>query len=82
MAADMLGINPIYLANEGCLSIICDPKVTDKVIMTLRAHKYGYYSVKVGFITNERPGTVIGVNKDGDILAIEHLYGKELPRLC
>lgn len=82
MAADMLGINPIYLANEGCLSIICDPKVTDKVIMTLRAHKYGYQAVKVGFITDEKPGAVIGINKDGDMQVIEHLYGKELPRLC
>lgn len=82
MASDMLGISPIYLANEGCLCIICDPKIADKVIMTLRVHKYGSQAVKVGFITDERPSTVIGINRDGDMQVIDHLYGKELPRLC
>ncbi|NTU46788.1 hydrogenase expression/formation protein HypE [Candidatus Roizmanbacteria bacterium] len=82
MAADMLGINPLYLANEGCLSIICKPNITSKVLNTLHKNKYGINAVKVGFVTENNKQQVTGLRVDGTSEIIEHLYGQELPRLC
>lgn len=82
MAADMLGINPIYLANEGTLVIFCSPDVSNDVIAILKADKYGKKSSIIGKVKTKQENHVISVNKDGEIKIIDHLYGQELPRLC
>ena len=82
MAADMLGVNPIYLANEGTLVIFCSPDVANDVIAVLKADKYGKKSSVVGKVKRTKDNKVISVNNEGEIKLIDHLYGQELPRLC
>lgn len=82
MAADMLGVNPIYLANEGTLVIFCSPYISNDVIAVLKADKYGKHSSIVGKVKATQENNVISINKDGEIKIIEHLYGQELSRLC
>ncbi|OQY48902.1 MAG: hydrogenase expression/formation protein HypE [Anaerolineaceae bacterium 4572_78] len=82
MAADMLGINPIYLANEGNISMFVSPKATNDILNKIRQHPYGKHASVVGHVTDDLIKRVIGLGDDGQITIIEPLYGRELPRLC
>ncbi len=82
MASDMLGINPIHLANEGNLCIFCDKAIAPLLIKKLKTTKYGQHSAIVGHINSERKSKVIGLSKYSEETLITSLYGKELPRLC
>ncbi|MFC8914687.1 hydrogenase expression/formation protein HypE [Streptomyces sp. NPDC057116] len=82
MAADMLGINPINCANEGCLALFVDPRYADAVLETLRAHPYGQGAVIVGEVTDREAVAVEMTGRDGRVAEIEELQGAELPRLC
>lgn len=82
MAADMLGVNPIYLANEGNLVVFCSPEITEKTLKILHQDKYGKPAAVIGKIKKTKNNQVFGLNKEGEIKVIEHLYGQELPRLC
>ncbi|MEV8515101.1 hydrogenase expression/formation protein HypE [Dactylosporangium sp. NPDC051484] len=82
MAADMLGINPVHSANEGCLALFVDPAAESDVLAALHAHKYGPHAVVIGEVT-DRPGSdVVLRDADGRESVLEELLGAELPRLC
>ncbi|WP_256967928.1 hydrogenase expression/formation protein HypE [Streptomyces sp. CS227] len=82
MASDMLGINPINAANEGCLALFVEPGSVDAVLKTLHAHPYGRKAVVIGEVTDRPAKAVEMVGKDGKVSEIEELQGAELPRLC
>jgi hydrogenase expression/formation protein HypE len=82
MATDMLGINPIHTANEGCLCLFVDPAAEADVLAALRSHPYGQDAVTVGEVT-EKPGAgVVVCQPDGRVSEVEEPLGAELPRLC
>lgn len=82
MAADMLGIDPINAANEGCLALFVAPGEADSVLEALHSHPYGTRAVVVGEVT-DRPGKAVEMlGADGRLREIEELQGAELPRLC
>lgn len=81
MATDMLGINAIHAANEGCLCLFVDPGAEDRVLAALRAHKYAAEAVSIGEVTAEQ-GAVVLMREDGRDSVVEELQGAELPRLC
>jgi hydrogenase expression/formation protein HypE len=82
MAADMLGVNPMYLANEGNLCLFVDGAMAPEILETVRLHPYGRSAQIVGSVGEraENPVTLLG--EDGSGKAVEILYGAELPRLC
>jgi hydrogenase expression/formation protein HypE len=82
MAADMLGINPIHLANEGCACLFVSPEEEENVLNILKNNKYGKQAVTIGYITSVRDSNVILVQNDGSQKVLEELVGAELPRLC
>jgi len=82
MAADMLGINLIHLANEGCLCLFVEPDVADKVLAILREDPYGKNAAIIGEVEPTSRAEVRMVELDGTQTTIEELYGAELPRLC
>ncbi|MCG9780648.1 hydrogenase expression/formation protein HypE [Photobacterium damselae] len=82
MAAEMLGLEPIHLANEGCLCIFVDGKKASEITEFLREFYYTKDSVVVGIVTNESGGDVLITKKDGTKQKLEQLEGAELPRLC
>ncbi|WP_309114361.1 hydrogenase expression/formation protein HypE [Saccharothrix sp.] len=81
MATDMLGINAIHAANEGCLCLFVDPAAEDRVLAALRAHKYAAEAVSIGEVTAGE-GPVVLMREDGRDSVVEELQGAELPRLC
>jgi hydrogenase expression/formation protein HypE len=87
MAADMLGVNPLYLANEGNICMFVAREAAEAVLELLRSHPHGGGAQIVGTARQRDGGPSLGspvtiVRGDGTEAAIELLYGAELPRLC
>ncbi|MGV3346193.1 hydrogenase expression/formation protein HypE [Enterobacteriaceae bacterium LUAb1] len=82
MAADMLGVNVINLANEGCLCLFVEPDVADRVLELLRESPFGKEATIIGEVEAVSLPEVRMVESDGSMTIIEELYGAELPRLC
>lgn len=82
MAADMLGVDVINLANEGCLCLFVEPDVAEHVLELLRAHPFGKNAAIIGEVKSGSQPEVCMVESDGTHTIIEELYGAELPRLC
>lgn len=82
MAADMLGINLIHLANEGCLCLFVEPESVDQVVGLLREHPYGRNATVIGEVGERSGAEVVMTELDGTRTQLEELYGAELPRLC
>lgn len=82
MAMDMLGINPIHSANEGCVCLFVDPSAEQTVLDALRSHRYGVGSVTIGEVTERPEAQVLLRDADGRDTVVEELQGAELPRLC
>ncbi|WP_028479506.1 hydrogenase expression/formation protein HypE [Nocardia sp. CNY236] len=82
MAADMLGINPLHCANEGCLAIFLDPAVAEDVLTALRGHEYGQQATVIGTVTALDGGEVFLRDAAGRESSLQPLRGAELPRLC
>lgn len=82
MCADMLGLDVIHLANEGCIALFVAPEQADAVLATLKDHKYGKDAALIGHVG--QPGTegFILTQKDGSVVEVEELLGAEIPRLC
>jgi hydrogenase expression/formation protein HypE len=82
MAADMLGVNPLYLANEGNLCLFVDGDAAPAVVERLRAHRYGRDAEIVGVVGDRCDPPVAMRHADGSQSTVEVLRGAELPRLC
>jgi hydrogenase expression/formation protein HypE len=82
MACDMLGINPMNAANEGCLCLFVAADAADGVLKTLRDHSYGRQAAIVGTVLNGGTGEVRITRAGGRLELVDELEGAELPRLC
>ena len=81
-ACEMLGLEPLYVANEGKLIIIADPGSTDSIVNALRQNKYGKEASVIGEVTAEHPGRVVLRTGLGASRIIDMLSGELLPRIC
>jgi hydrogenase expression/formation protein HypE len=82
MAADMLGVDPLYLANEGNICMFVDGDAAEDVLELVRWHPHGRGARIVGKV-HERAGSAVTMARaDGTEAVVELLYGAELPRLC
>lgn len=81
MAAELLGLNPIYLANEGCCCIFCSPDIVHSLLQVLHNHKYGVHAARIGKVEVSGNSSVVGI-LDGSRKIIESLTGRQVPRLC
>ena len=80
-AAEMLGLDPFHIANEGKAIIGVRPDAADRVLAALRAHPLGQAATIVGICTTERPRSVILDTGFGRRLMAEP-EGELLPRIC
>ena len=79
--AEMLGLDPFHIANEGKAILGVRPDAADRVLAAIRAHPLGAHAAIVGTCTAERPGTVILDTGLGRRFMAE-LEGEPLPRIC
>jgi hydrogenase expression/formation protein HypE len=81
-ACEMLGLDPLYVANEGIFMSIVSPIVADKFLKELREDNNGKNAAIIGEVTSEHPGTVLMKSKIGGRRVINYLTGEQLPRIC
>ena len=82
MACEMLAINPLYLANEGCFCIFCDKTVAKSIVADLKTNDYCKNAAIIGSVKEFNKNFVLAKNEDGTIEILEFLKGRVLPRLC
>jgi hydrogenase expression/formation protein HypE len=80
-ACDLLGIDPLHVANEGKAVIGVAPDAADAVLAAIARHPLGASAAVIGSCSAERPGTVILETGFGRRLVIEP-EGEPLPRIC
>jgi hydrogenase expression/formation protein HypE len=81
-ACELLGLDPIYVANEGKLVAIVDPVDADQILAQMRKNGYGRDAALIGEVTREHPGKVIMKTKLGSSRILDMLSGELLPRIC
>jgi hydrogenase expression/formation protein HypE len=82
-ACDMLGYDPLYLANEGKVLMIVDRKEADKVMQILRHDPLGHDAAVIGELTGSNPGeAVLFTGIGGGSRLLHPLRGVQLPRIC
>lgn len=81
-AAEILGIDPLYMANEGKLVAVVAASDADAVLATMRAHPLGGQAARIGEVRAEPPGMVFMHTAFGGSRVVDMLIGDPLPRIC
>jgi hydrogenase expression/formation protein HypE len=79
---DMLGFDPLYLANEGKCVAFVPAESADKVLKAMRTSPYGQEARIIGEVTAEAPGTVGLRTGIGGIRVVDMPLGNIVPRIC
>jgi hydrogenase expression/formation protein HypE len=81
-ACELLGMDPLYLANEGKALVVVGKDNADKAIATLKKNKYGKDATIIGEITSENAGKVCLKTRLGVVRIVDMPVGEQLPRIC
>jgi hydrogenase expression/formation protein HypE len=81
-ACEMLGFDPLYIANEGKMIVIVSPQDSDFVLNCMHSHKYGKDAAIIGEVTSEPPGKLLMSTSIGSKRVVTTLSGELLPRIC
>ena len=81
-ACELLGLDPLYVANEGKLIAIVAPQFAERALEVLRGHEYGRQAAIIGQVTEEHPGRVVQRTALGARRILDMLVGEQLPRIC
>ena len=81
-ACEMLGLDPMYVANEGVFLVVVDPSIETEVLALMRNHSKGKNAALVGEINSEHPNKVVMESLIGGKRIVSPLVGEQLPRIC
>jgi hydrogenase expression/formation protein HypE len=81
-ACELLGMDPIYVANEGKLIAIVPPADADRLLARMRAHPQGRQAAIIGHVTADHPGMVAARTGIGGTRIVDMMVGEQLPRIC
>jgi hydrogenase expression/formation protein HypE len=81
-ACEILGLDPLYLANEGKLVAIVPQSDANAVLAAMRGHPSGSGAAIIGQVTEDRPGMVTMQTSFGGERIIDMLVGEQFPRIC
>ncbi len=81
-ACEMLGFDPLYVANEGKLIVIVGREDADLVLATLQAHRYGQHAAIIGAVQESPAKRVLMQTAFGSSRVVDVLAGEMLPRIC
>jgi hydrogenase expression/formation protein HypE len=81
-ACELLGLDPLYVANEGKLIAIVAPEAADAVLQTVRRHSLGAEAQIIGTVKKANPGLVTMRTPFGTTRIVDMLAGDQLPRIC
>jgi len=81
-ACELLGFDPLYVANEGKLVAVVDPRDADNILARIKQNPYGKEAAVIGEVTDEHRGRVILKTRLGASRIVDMLSGELLPRIC
>jgi hydrogenase expression/formation protein HypE len=81
-ACELLGLDPLYVANEGKLVAILDPDAMDAVLAAMHAHPLGKDACVIGEVTVDDQHFVQMTTSFGGGRIVDWLAGEQLPRIC
>jgi hydrogenase expression/formation protein HypE len=81
-ACEMLGLDPLYVANEGKLIAIVPPDDADRLLAVMRNHPLGQSAALIGEVVEDHPGMVVLHSLVGGERVVTMLAGEQLPRIC
>lgn len=81
-ACEMLGLDPLHVANEGKLVAVVPPNDAEPLMTAMRAHPLGRDAARIGTITKDHPGMVVVTSVAGGTRIVPLLAGEQLPRIC
>jgi hydrogenase expression/formation protein HypE len=81
-ACEMLGYDPLYVANEGKLLAIVDPRAAPEVLAAMREDPHGQEAAIIGEVKTEPEGRVLLTTSIGGTRIVDMLAGEMLPRIC
>ena len=81
-ACALLGLDPLYCANEGKMLAVVAPEDAEAALETLRSRPEGENAAIIGRVTAERPGKVVLRTRAGGGRILQKLSGAQLPRIC
>jgi hydrogenase expression/formation protein HypE len=81
-ACEILGLDPLYVANEGKLLAIVSPQDSDSVLSAMQTHPLGGKAAVIGSIIEDHPGFVFMRTRIGGTRVVDMLSGEQLPRIC
>jgi hydrogenase expression/formation protein HypE len=81
-ACEILGIDPLYVANEGKLMAIVGRQDAEQVLERMRSHQHGQKAQMIGEVVGEHLGMVIMRTGIGGTRIVDVMLGEQLPRIC
>ncbi len=81
-ACELLGIDPLYIANEGKIVAVVPAPEAQAAVAAMRSHPEGVDAAIVGVVTDEHQGLVLARNPFGGARILDMLVGDPLPRIC
>lgn len=81
-ACELLGLDPLNVANEGKLLAICEPAAADNLLATMRDHAAGRNAAIVGEVIDDPLRLVRMTTAIGGERVVDWLHGEQLPRIC
>ena len=81
-ACEMLGLDPMYIANEGKLTAIVPAEHAEAILEKMQQHPLGRQAAIIGKVTAEHAGLVVARTGIGGRRVVDMLVGEQLPRIC
>ncbi len=81
-ACDLLGLDPLYVANEGKVVVVCSEAEAPAVLAAMRTHPLGHSAALIGRVLEGTKGRVTLRTLIGGRRAVDPPYGEQLPRIC
>jgi hydrogenase expression/formation protein HypE len=81
-ACEMLGLDPLYVANEGIFLAVVAEHAADRILSVMRKDPLGHNAKIIGEVTSSHPGQVVLQSTIGGRRVVNYLTGDQLPRIC
>lgn len=81
-ACEILGLDPLYVANEGVLIAIAPAEAEAPLLQAMRSHPAGRNARRIGSVVSDHPGVVVMRTAVGGTRVVDMLSGEQLPRIC
>ncbi len=81
-ACEILGLDPLYVANEGKCLVIVAREAAEAVLAAMRDHALGQEAAVIGEVVENHPGKVFLRSRIGGMRVVDMLSGEQLPRIC